>query len=261
MVREYKANDLVIQWGENPSAVSRDEALKHNEFSQYTNVDALFAIIKNKNMKFARLDKVNDLMEIEQLYDDKYKNLVYISCFSFRKTEYIPHWIMYTKLGYGVRITFELEDGKQLSNEIIDSTRPLIGIRNDWAKCDLKKEYKDLFVDYNTRKILYTEDRINKCGFSGVLDIASAAVHKHKDWDFEDEVRMRLLLRPIKDLVADLDFEFFLAPIKFDNINITITFSPWMASSLKEEVREFCGRHLPKAKCIDSSLEGAVAIK
>ena len=74
--------------------------------SHYTSISVLFKILRNKQIKFNRIDSVNDLTEKELLSTAENYKRVFISCFSKRVEESIPMWKMYTSKNDGIMLSF-----------------------------------------------------------------------------------------------------------------------------------------------------------
>lgn len=74
----------------------------------YTNIEALALILKNKTIRFNRLDKVDDIEEgnAESL-GIKFCRYVFASCWTKSKEESIPLWKMYGGDNGGIRISME----------------------------------------------------------------------------------------------------------------------------------------------------------
>lgn len=80
----------------------------------YTNLESLALILKNKTIRFNRLDKVDDLEEgnVESL-GVKFCKYVFVSCWTETEEESIPLWKMYGGDNGGVRISLEQEMFKE----------------------------------------------------------------------------------------------------------------------------------------------------
>lgn len=92
---------------------------------QYTNIEALAYILKNKNIRFNRLDKVDDIEEgnVESL-GVKFCKYVFVSCWTESEEESIPLWKMYGGDKGGVRIGLE----RQMFNEYLIDNNSLPGL-------------------------------------------------------------------------------------------------------------------------------------
>ena len=76
----------------------------------YTSIDSLALILKNRTLRFSRLDRVDDLEEarVEQNQYDLSKFL-FVSCWTENGEESIPLWKMYSGGAGGVRIGVDKE--------------------------------------------------------------------------------------------------------------------------------------------------------
>lgn len=76
----------------------------------YTNLESLALILKNKTIRFNRLDKVDDIEEgnAESL-GVRFCKYVFVSCWTENPEENIPLWKMYGGDFGGVRISVEQE--------------------------------------------------------------------------------------------------------------------------------------------------------
>ena len=74
-----------------------------------TNLESLMYILKDGNLKFNRMDMLNDVQESDFFKNDEIAKLVFVSCFSYAD-ESIPMWHMYSSKNEGVRIGFKVSD-------------------------------------------------------------------------------------------------------------------------------------------------------
>jgi len=128
IVKPYK---MMFQIGQND--ISRAMISERNVYNHYTNVESLECIMKTKTLLLNRIDSVNDLDEKDYLKDPEVYSLIYISCFTYKEIESIPHWFIYTKENEGVRISLELKDKLSLKS-IIDYHSALNKIGADNSK-------------------------------------------------------------------------------------------------------------------------------
>ena len=74
----------------------------------YTNIEALALILRNRTLRFNRLDQVDD--PEESTFISNVVNLgiyTFVSCWTEAKEESIPMWKMYTNGKWGVRLSVE----------------------------------------------------------------------------------------------------------------------------------------------------------
>jgi hypothetical protein len=70
----------------------------------YTEINKLALILKNKTIRFNRLDRVNDLTEARIEKGIDFGKLFFVSCWTHQDEESIPLWHMYTNRMAGVRV-------------------------------------------------------------------------------------------------------------------------------------------------------------
>ena len=76
----------------------------------YTNIETLALILKNRTIRFNRLDRVDDLEEGRaECSGIKLGQYIFVSCWTEEAEESIPLWRMYTEKGTGVRISLTKE--------------------------------------------------------------------------------------------------------------------------------------------------------
>ena len=76
----------------------------------YTSIETLEAILKNKTIRFNRMDFVDDPNEIElDINGMAFAKYIFISCWTLEENESIPQWSMYAGQSRGVRITLDSE--------------------------------------------------------------------------------------------------------------------------------------------------------
>ena len=212
----------------------------------YTTFDALRHILSDRNLRFNRIDKVNDLMERNIFGEDDLYQLVFVSCFSTEKIESIPMWSIYGKDKHGLRISFELDKAGFVQNlldkqgkTITSSDYPLTRHGKMNSPCP------EWLYTVNMKDIIYDIDAIKRNpiryreGNNQMFNLTSMAAIKRKEWEYEHECRMIATLQTVRDNVEAPDIDYILVPIKFDHIKkLEITFNPWMEQHTKEEIKQ-----------------------
>ena len=192
----------------------------------YTNIETLALILKNKTIRFNRLDNVDDLeegkLESNGILFSKY---TFVSCWTENSEESIPLWRLYTKGNNGVRISFE-KDGMfrkyELSSKnkygivaipehkmIYDFPPEEIFEQKDYSVPSYPLNYDSTIPGGFYRKIQYIENigKIASKALTSVVDKAgntmgtvffndALGTYKHKRWEFEEETRFVLNLLP-----------------------------------------------------------------
>lgn len=190
----------------------------------YTNIDILALILRNKTLRFNRLDKVDDPEESN--FYSQGVNLgpyTFVSCWTESKEESIPMWKMYTTSCWGIRITVPRDnlfqtysyDGFKhngltsvsLGGMFLSLFPPEVQFQQD------KYMPPFLTTDYDAcnfyRKVQYVDnvqilakDVIQISGLDdkgrGIISIAYPKVgsYKHKRWAFQEESRFVLNMLP-----------------------------------------------------------------
>lgn len=275
---KYGPRDILI--GLNNSDISNavETHQQRTELSQYTDYDALKFIFCDRTLKLNRVDNVNDLNEKKIIAEKEIYQRVYISCFTHRIDEYIPHWHMYA-YNNGVRITFHKKKGVSFHELLLDVSRPITGKfadKNDskyrWLFKPSIKVPEDLNkwkFDIHSLDVQYGKKFIENNPIhvsvqqSNKIDMVPLAAFKYEPWEFEEESRIVAFARTVYD---NIDFDspnYILIPITFDNlVKISITFSPWMSDKLKDEIREFIKKQTINEKieiiCKDSNFDGTI---
>lgn len=74
------------------------------EIFHYTSIESLALILKSRNIRFTRLDGVDDIREAQVHAGVNFGQYFFVSCWTQKKEESIPQWHMYSKNMQGVRI-------------------------------------------------------------------------------------------------------------------------------------------------------------
>lgn len=239
----------------------RREVLYH-----YTSVESLLKIIDLAEIKFSRIDRVNDPLEkLSLAYDELYK-AAYLACFNYDQDESIPLWKMYTSKGLGVRIGFFFK-GHNIHKNLVDSNRKIVDKNRetvDWInvvdekeKCTARLMIKD--VQYSEKYFSIA------MAFEGeMVDIMPDEVGAYKTtiWDYEKETRMVLYLMD-EDKARALDSDYLLVPLNTDYIDrIEVRFDPWMSKEMKRCVElgvdEYSKRWKVNVTFADSALRNRI---
>ena len=265
---------------------------------QYTSIDSLALILKNKTIRFNRLDNMDDVEEeAKSSLGIRLGGFMFASCWTYSSKESIPLWKMYTPSSRGVRITLDKNMFKKylISEEDTTSSSMLI---NKELKVEsiipLSKMYTDNYTILNTfwnedffyKQIQYVDDI--KAIYNSLIQVENGIVSfqfnnvgafKHKDWDFQDECRFRLLILPHGNIsVEDPRYVMYIleciqkenyAPMNSYYLNLkenildelTITLSPFATESDRAIVNTLCKEYAPNAIIADSSLKNRVRLK
>lgn len=187
------------------------------EIYHYTTIENLALILKNRNIRFNRLDHVDD--KEEAMIESSGKILsqyFFVSCWTRDCIENIPLWKMYTNNGLGVRICLDEDpfvdyplpedpygiilhsrniiDSKIPTNQIFGKDRsviPVIKEENSFLK-DI--EYVDNAIT-QTSECLQIDTNGNTINMLFSYD--KVGCYKNKNWAFEKEARFIIPIFPI----------------------------------------------------------------
>lgn len=188
----------------------------------YTTIDTLALILKNKTIRFNRLDNVDDLEENITTNGVKIGQYSFVSCWTDDESESIPLWKLYTGSGIGVRITLDHEMFKVYENEgvmhvngmpfdprpvytkTITPLQDFINAENvvfPVAENELPRIFKRVQyvpdVNENTRDLaIKTQHPSNILGIT--INTAKFGLFKQERWSFEKEIRFVLIIVPGK---------------------------------------------------------------
>lgn len=258
-------------------------ANRHRKFSHYTTLPSLEMILKNRSFRLSRLDCVNDLYENEYL-DDFCRNKVYVGCFTHRIWESYMYWVIYAKMDItGIMLTFSRELLHE--NEIFGDSQcqesPLKEVKttdtlhegyscvSDWGVFNVSwadiKYVRD-FQMYEETNPMWEHLKgcvnLSKEGFRTAI---SPGLLKGKEWDVENETRVRVAIRP-KDFENN---KYGVIRPKFEHLYLklnektwdtcVITLNPWAEKSFYYSVHKLLDQNgLTQVQIYKSSLEGSV---
>lgn len=267
----------------------------------YTNLESLALILKNKTIRFNRLDKVDDLEEgnVESL-GVKFCKYVFVSCWTETEEESIPLWKLYGGEYGGIRISLEqkmfkeyvvsdLKIGNMQSKGVVLSKIPPQDMINPAFYFIPIQDYEnDMFyrhVRYVDNITSFTKDAIridNIHGDRGDMHVTTKIFGYYKNirWQFQDEVRFVLCALPINPMLEggnpeissivmqsllgnkSLPFHYYDMSLKDDAFdNLEITLSPSATEAQKLIVQALIEKYAPNAKLKESALGKVVRFK
>ena len=250
----------VIGDHDDDSRLLKQRSKEWTSFSQYTDIESLLCILKNRELKANCIKNVDDLKEQSYLQPliDNGEALPYVSCFDYSEDENIPLWNMYSGDKYGVWIQFVIPRSSfSFHSIIIDTTRYAKAYRHG-ADCinfylmninDAKMPYPNVWIHTSTKPIVYKNDLAissYQLPANNLYNLSTVASVKSDSWAFQHEVRIvadfqysASAFEEKQPIVELPDFEYILIPISFSRLEkITITFSPWMQEQTKRMVSE-----------------------
>ncbi len=266
----------------------------------YTNIETLALILKNKTIRFNRLDHVDDLEEgYTESSGIKPGLYTFVSCWTENPEESIPLWKMYTDKGVGVRIGLDKDMFKMYTiknGDIINGIRiytdaehqkpisPHRMAQDDyWILPNFNDEVFFKVVKYvpsvaiameEAKAVQRTDIQINQ------LQISKWGLYKSDRWSFQQESRFTLIIFPkskaisldnpvLSDWLQDALIKGVTPPLTYFDMELDenalnsmeITLCPNMSEGHKTIVESLCRAFLGDQKPIESSLSGCVKLK
>lgn len=262
----------------------------------YTSIETLALILKNKTIRFNRLDKVDDLEESE--YGLSHVNIKmgqyhFVSCWTKDSIENIALWGLYTKYK-GVRIS--LDEDMFVSyplNQSLNCYFPgFLTIGKDYIINAPNNEVKLIDViyvdDLKSKNIEIGKYNENKEENTFSIEYSNEYGNfKSKQWEFQKESRFKISVQPIKipkqlqSKNSNIDMEAIMnsiAPALIENkpisvnhfdimlkedtfLNMEILLAPQTTDSERIIVESLINSFCPKAKLADSIFKGKIRYK
>lgn len=159
----------------------------------YTKLETLELILKSKKLRFSSLLDVDDLLEGKAQDIEDIGKYVFVSCFTYDDKENIPIWSMYANNGNGIRIKmnpFPFKHFEQITPGI-----------NFSCGYDKLNRYSILFFNEPYMVEYVSKDEMDKiCPIvtkEKDIDIGKIGIIKIDDWEFQKEVRFRIVIFPM----------------------------------------------------------------
>lgn|SRR5574341_859622 len=185
----------------------------------YTTIDALALILRNRTIRFNRLDRIDDVRESHAYGKYHLSRLLFVSCWTASDEESIALWHMYSRGMTGIRISLPLDPfdyqpiaphpiwGGQVTGQLL-SILPIDQIFTD--------EYmvNPTWMTKNKRSFIRKVEYVDEEGLSRIREQAvqfverggqlgweiegpqELADYKSKVWEFQTEVRYVLMIYP-----------------------------------------------------------------
>jgi len=176
----------------------------------YTSIQVLALILHTKQLRFNRLDKVDDLQEAKSADLGNLGRFYFVSCWSDSAEESIPLWSMYTPNMAGVRVRLPAamfrkytiqpqSDGFIQVTKEIDSPLPYERIVTDQYTVNPTIFNPAMFL----RKVEYTNDEatlhptVKSKEADGIAyAFGEFGIYKRPEWQFQNEWRYILMILP-----------------------------------------------------------------
>lgn len=184
----------------------------------YTSIENLAMILDSRNIRFNRLDQMDDSNEHNFFsIGMNWSKYTYVSCWTENERENIPLWHMYTKGGSGVRI------GVDVNFIDWDNQSSKIGLRvSNWQRPPSKSRAQTI-IGTTWNFIHISKDSLNQGCYHKIKYVNEAkwsdepirigngksfvdfsdseyrdyvAIYKDKRWEFQDETRFIIFAVP-----------------------------------------------------------------
>ena len=239
-------SDLLLYHGE--------KATESRRLYHYTTYDSLLAILSGKSFRLSKTSLLNDKKEREfSGFND---------CFVMSLTaekEYISMWSMYGRAsGIKTRIDFSQDlfskcfvekniyADPDLKTRYLPLTPSLFGEKSEY--CALKDV---VYLDKTRTEYRHRENAFQSISASekGIEQLGGFI--KHDAWEFEREIRARVL-----DVgKADINHVYIALTNELLK-DIRVTFNPWISSNMKNEISTALLKR--GIRCINSDYDGQV---
>ena len=264
----------------------------------YTNIETLALILKNKTIRFNRLDRVDDLEEGQTVSSGIKTGLyTFVSCWTEDPEESIPLWKMYTNNGVGVRIgldknmfkKYDYHNGDIINGEVIHTDGI---VKKPVSPTNIISSDYWIFPNFNDgvfyRNMQYVPNLadalknaiIRNSNGSFNFELSKLGAFKNSRWSFQNESRFVLNIypKPSSISVGDKIFATWLCSVLNQGIpntikyydldldisvlnSIDITLCPNMSEGNKILVESLCKTYLHNVVPKDSTLTNIVNLK
>ncbi len=193
----------------------------------YTDINTLALILKNRSIRFNRLDRVDDITEGQTFTTLKLEKFFFVNCWTYDHQERLPQWNMYTRDMAGVHITLPLRmfDFKPL--KVPEKYYNIIQEGSIISPIPFEHIFgKNYFIppiflnkEHFGRKVVYTHDYIKRKNDAikvevspggelkaNISDPTGIASLKSPDWEFQKEYRYVLFIVPSLPMSNDPNF-------------------------------------------------------
>ena len=204
---KYKFNDLKGSNVLDYNFEARGDFSK-TRFWQYTNIEALSCIIKNKTLRASRFCDLNDKNEEKRCSDPKN---TFVVCFCNTRVERVSMWIIYSGLDYGVSFGINPTDIRKLLKTI-----HIKGVKENGSCEELSINNGDAEVLFNWA--VYKDD-YGVCSYRNTIceldETERKQLHvfqhfiKDYSWIYENEFRIviRIKNKKLKGLYKNIDID------------------------------------------------------
>ncbi|PWJ70834.1 Protein of unknown function (DUF2971) [Ruminococcaceae bacterium R-25] len=220
---------------------------------QYTSLETLAIILKEKKIKFSKLNSLDDPLEKYIGFicipnsrfhiTNNVGDFCFVSCWSKNKNESIAMWDMYGDRKKGVRIGLPAD--MLDPNYIINDNKKMCQHRLFECEEPIKKPPELIKISYNrTSDPVIIDKDLN-------LDLDSLGRYKIKDWEFQEEYRFRIFAEYDERIKANSYL--FSSELTYNNFSFEKPISEsyllyGIKSSVMSKIKIIIGPDMPKGK-------------
>lgn len=132
---------------------------------QYTTIETLALILKNRTIKFNSLENVDDMEEVQTNDVNNYGKFIFTSCWTDAEEENLALWNMYAGKSHGIRIKLPthcfIDNSEQVIKQIGNKNLD-VSIRSSESfdtDTNVQTKYNPFFANfYHLLKVSYTDD-------------------------------------------------------------------------------------------------------
>lgn len=256
----------------------------------YTSVDTFALILKNRTIRFNRLDKVNDAEEAMAEDLPRANTTQFVSCWTTSSAESIPLWNMYTGMT-GVRICVPVDMFKGRPNPEVFDHGGLMTFLNEHYSIDrIRRNTGEPFFgvgskllfgpnpvfysdckDYLCPSVLFDAGDPYKENIKHVgLNTIDLGCVKGTAWAFEKEWRFKMSIFGIGevyplDTIGNMKLDFISNPVSTEFVDVAldagvfdemrITLAPHISETDKARVKQLLQSYAPKVLWKHSGLK------
>jgi Protein of unknown function (DUF2971). len=266
------------------------------ELYHYTSIESLALILKNRTIRFNRLDRVDDIEEAS-IYERSIPmgKYTFVSCWTNNEEESIPLWKMYTPQMKGVRLSLDSDMFRKkiipkgtyqtaagaytCSNDLETFFFPEEQFNEKYAILYHGKddpnffrtvEYVDDYKECSQKAIAF---KLENTGLNLDVDTGEIGRYKNKRWAFQEEVRFALTFVPMVKNPFTQNFEIIQAiqkgvelPINYYDLGLDesilskmkITISPCCSEADQAIIDSLVKNFNPTTTIFPSKLNGII---
>ena len=193
----------------------------------YTSIENLCLILKNRTIRFSRLDKMNDLEECSTEHFPEAKKFTYVSSWTSEEDESLPMWKMYSDNLKGVRLRLPINmfNGRQQPEYETTGFPVIFGPNIKIARKNFN--YSGLLI--GPCEVDYLSDVLNRKNCFTLnkdktidVELLHLGLTKRNCWGFEKEWRYKIIGMPIEGRWRKEDYDMFLEVPKSEFIDLSL---------------------------------------